>query len=563
MNAISFYGAARPRPRIRFLESAKDIVESQESDDLEIVLLPPESADQGIDSDEEGNDNILNEECLPNKIAGKVEVHGGDFEDEEVDTNPRRILWRKSDNVTLGNPEEVQKSNEVFIHGGKSMYEIFLLFFSHAMITLLVDQTNLYATRDKDMANFGVDHAEMRKFLGLLLISGYHSLPSEKDYWSTAEDLEARIFSKTMSRDLFRSIKACLHIADNHNLAQSKVAKILPLLDLLKANCQQFGVFHKSLSIDESMVPYRGLHSAKQYIKGKPVKFGYKLWMLCSSDGFPYNFEIYCGKDSSRTSPLGSHVVKNMLGPVPNKSQHIVFFDNFFTSHTLLTDLAAENVRACGTIRDNRTGRCPLMSKKDCQKKPRGTFDFRSDGSVVCVKWNDNCPVTVASNYCGVNPIQKVERRVKNEQKIVDQPFLIKMYNQEMGGIDVCDKLLSSYRPRLRFRKWWWNLFSHIVNLSVVAAFKFYNHINSDGMSHIVFRRGIARALIKVECPRKRLGGRTAPPSKAVRFDGINHNLESVSQGRCALCKRNTRLCCVKCGKRLHRLCSKLYLKKK
>ena len=108
-----------------------------------------------------------------------------------------------------------------------------------------------------------------------------------------------------------------------------------------------------------------------------------------------------------------------------------------------------------------------------------------------------------------------------------------------------------------------WNLFAHIVNLSVVAAFKFYNHINSDGVSHIVFKREIARALIKVKCPRKRLGGWTAPPSKAVRFDGINHNLESVSQGRCALCKKNTRLCCVKCGKRLYRLCSKLYYKKK
>ena len=211
MNAISFYGAARPRPRIRFLTSAKDIVESQESDDLEIVLLPPESADQGFDSDEEGNDTILNEECLPYEIAGEVEVHGGDFEDEEVDTNPRRILWRKSNDVTLGKPEEVQKSNEVFIHGGKSIYKIFLLFFSDPMITLLVDQTNLYATRDKNMASFGVDHAEMRKFLGLLLIRGYHSLRSEKDYWSTAEDLEAPIFSKTMSRDRFRSIKACLH----------------------------------------------------------------------------------------------------------------------------------------------------------------------------------------------------------------------------------------------------------------------------------------------------------------------------------------------------------------
>ena len=93
------------------------------------MLLSPESADQGIDSDEEGNDKILNKKCLPDEIAGEVEVHGGDFEDEEVDINPRRILWRKSDDVTLGNPEEVQKSNEVFIHGGKSMYEIFFYSF--------------------------------------------------------------------------------------------------------------------------------------------------------------------------------------------------------------------------------------------------------------------------------------------------------------------------------------------------------------------------------------------------------------------------------------------------
>ena len=198
--------------------------------------------------------------------------------------------------------------------------KLFLCFFSDSMISLLVEQTNLYATRDKNMQTFKTNDAEMRKFLGLLLISGYHNLPSEADYWSTAEDLEAPIFSSIMARDRFRVIKSCLHIADYHNLAQSKVAKILPLLELLRTNSQQFGVFHKNLSIDESMVPYLGLHSAKQYIKGKPIKFGYKLWMLCSSDECPYNFEIYCGKDESRTNPLGTHVAEKMLSPVTNPS---------------------------------------------------------------------------------------------------------------------------------------------------------------------------------------------------------------------------------------------------
>ena len=135
-------------------------------------------------------------------------------------------------------------------------------------------------------------------------------------------------------------------------------------------------MFHKNLGIDESMVPYCGVHSAKPYVKGKPVRFGYKLWMLCSSNEYPYNLEIYCGKDESRTNPLGTHVVEKMLSPVTNPSQHVVFFDNFFTSHTLLTNLAGENVWACGAIRDNRTNHCPLISKKDYEKTAQRDIRF-------------------------------------------------------------------------------------------------------------------------------------------------------------------------------------------
>ena len=102
------------------------------------------------------------------------------------------------------------------------------------MIDLIVEQTILYANRDKNMNNFKTDQNEMKKFLGLIIISGYHSLPSENDLWSTADDRIMPIFSSTMSKDRFRLMKRYLHIADNSSLAQSKVAKILPLYELLK-----------------------------------------------------------------------------------------------------------------------------------------------------------------------------------------------------------------------------------------------------------------------------------------------------------------------------------------
>ena len=51
------------------------------------------------------------------------------------------------------------------------------------------------------MQTFKTNDVEMRRFLGLLLISRYHNLLSKADYWSTAENLEAPIFSNIMARD--------------------------------------------------------------------------------------------------------------------------------------------------------------------------------------------------------------------------------------------------------------------------------------------------------------------------------------------------------------------------
>lgn len=117
----------------------------------------------------------------------------------------------------------------------------------------------------------------------------------------------------------------------------------------------------------------------------------------------------------------------------------------------MLTELVEKGIRACGTVRKGRTGKCPLPSKKNVEKQEQGYFDYKSDGTVLYGRWNDNSTVTVASNDYGVNPIQTVERRVKGvSKKSAFQPHLIKMYSKGMGGVDVCDRMLASYRPRLR-----------------------------------------------------------------------------------------------------------------
>ena len=53
----------------------------------------------------------------------------------------------------------------------------------------------------------------------------------------------------------------------------------------------------------------------------------------------------------------------------------------------LITTLKAKFVKALGTIRENRTEKCPLISNDALKKQGRGNYDFKTDtkhGVLVC-----------------------------------------------------------------------------------------------------------------------------------------------------------------------------------
>jgi len=153
----------------------------------------------------------------------------------------------------------------------------------------------------------------------LFLVTTHYPM---RHYWSNQPDLRLPLVSDAMSSKRFIETKRYLHIADNRHLQTgNKAAKVLPLYNSLNQNLVQFEIWHSSLSIDESMVPYFGRHSIKIFIRGKPIRFGYRLWCLCGPDGFPYHMKIYTGKDEQDSSqPLGSRVVNHMVDVIETSS---------------------------------------------------------------------------------------------------------------------------------------------------------------------------------------------------------------------------------------------------
>ena len=220
------------------------------------------------------------------------------------------------------------------------------------------------------------------------------------------------------------------------------------------------------------------------------------------------------------------------------------------------------NLRSTGTVRDGRTGSASLDDKKKFIKGDRGMHQYTCDGNVCIVRWSDNNVVTCASNFDTVFPLKTVNRHVKGkkDKTAIPQPLMIANYTSGMGGVDLMDRLLSAYRPTIKGKKWWWNLFVNAINLAVVAAWRLHCYTSepSATISHLEFRREITLGLMK-SSTRQRLGGPTAPVVGSVRYDGVQHYMESTSQGRCAWCSKNTTKKCTKCNKRLHALCFELY----
>lgn len=62
----------------------------------------------------------------------------------------------------------------------------------------------------------------------------------------------------------------------------------------------------QDISIDErSMVPYYGRHSSKQFIRGKPIRFGFKVWCLNSRLGYLIQCDPYQGSSATYNADLG------------------------------------------------------------------------------------------------------------------------------------------------------------------------------------------------------------------------------------------------------------------
>ena len=211
---------------------------------------------------------------------------------------------------------------------------------------------------------------------------GTSHFPRLKKHWSLKRGTRIPAIADAMPLNRFFRLHSHIHVIDTNKKPEYDVRlrKVRQLFHRVNSRCQEVKQ-EEFYSIDEVMIPFTGKLNIKQYVRGKPLLWGVKLFLLCTSDDLVTNLLDYQVKTTSinedyKSFGLGASVVLQLASILPRQCNYKLTFGNFFTSLPLV-----RHSYCLGTITNNRIEKCPLSSEKVLKDRGRVSYDYRQDDS--------------------------------------------------------------------------------------------------------------------------------------------------------------------------------------
>lgn len=578
-----------------------DLELSDEEDNVsnELIEFSEMDDNQEVQNDFDDFDEVSNFELNLNEPEILININLNNINKPFTIILKKSIKWMckplKQKVINLRELEPVVYPSEI-----PSPIEYFMRYFTEEAFTEMATYTNIYAVQQNTSNWINTTASEMKIFVGIHTMMGILSFPRARMYWE--HEFRINIIADSMSRNRFFELRTHFHVINNEEVSPTntdKFIKVRPLFDYLKNRFYQLPI-ERNISIDEQMVPFKGKLACKQYMRGKPNPWGIKMFLMCGSSGIVYDFIMFQGKstgldiNAQNVFGQGGAIVMQFAERL-KQNTHFVYFDNYFTSYNLLSELADRKIFAAGTVRVSRFANPPLISDKVLSKIGRGTsFEVTgtSEGQrneIGLIKWFDNKGVVVGSNLISSGNPEIIKRWDKKNKEFIhiERPEIIGLYNKSMGGVDVHDQLVSFYRIFIKSRKWTLRLVAHSFDMASVNSWLEYkrdalhhNTQRNDTADLLEFKERLAKTLITIGktqtfTPTRKRGRPSNSPSPvpepaAKRLktkprcvdshpyietitDGLNHmptfdDKENSTRCKYGSCKFKTKVYCTKCN---------------
>ena len=409
---------------------------------------------------------------------------------------------------------------------------------------------NRLGTRSRFANWIPVTATEMEGFFAIIVNMGIIQIPNIEAYWSTSWTSEISFFSKVLRRDRFQQIFWLLHVShDDIVVPVARINKVKALLDLLIPNFQASYNPSRDVSVDETMVGFRGRFGAKQYLPNKPTKYGVKAFTLAdSSHGYVLNILLYTGKDTLanassqyKDQSQPAQVVLHLAEPYLDQGRH-VFTDRYYTSIPLTKALSDRSTAFTGTVMKNRADLPDEIRSKSFKLKDDEIVAYRTD-RLLAMGWRaaQKKPVIMLSSEEPAKVVTVHNRRGQDVRK----PQVVHHYNQSMNGVDIADQCCVYYSFIRKSKKWWRKVFFWLLEVTVVNSYTLHKIVSPQKLTHLEYRQRTLEALaMRHICsapprpgpgrPRKR--PRQSSSGDPERLNGRPHFLAKRQSRECVVC---------------------------
>ena len=270
-----------------------------------------------------------------------------------------------------------------------------------------------------------------------------------------------------------------------NNKTKSKTHMLDEFFATLTERFSTFSTAGNCFAIDESMIPWYGRYCPiRVYIKGKPYKYGMKLWQLCDwPSGYCRELKLYPGRgdkwefeteESMQGWTYAERVVLCLTKDLPRGCFFTV--DRNFMTPKLAGYMKNERgMYVTGTMKRNVKYIDKSLLFKKSVTVPRGFYTWSEDETtgVTQTCWMDREAVPMCSGgfgawVCGADRLTSKgdpgevlppngKKKVKSKQ--MKAPHMSLIYNSTMWTVDVDDfqslNAGTSWERGCRSRCWW------------------------------------------------------------------------------------------------------------
>jgi hypothetical protein len=416
--------------------------------------------------------------------------------EEKEEEEEKNDGWSREDNDVRAPQYHGVSGRTVVSAAAQSPLQYLQLFLPPETMALFAQYTTDYAqhiTRDREWSTTA---EELYAFVAAHIYMGICDLPSLHMYWS--EEWGQPELTQLFSRHRFEELLRFFQVVplQDHIQSQHPLARIRSFANSLNARFPQCFTPSQYMTIDETMIGFKGRSAIKQYIPSKPHKWGYKVYCL-ASESYLLRFEIYEGKElhPSPEGPVHDLVIR-LMTPYQHKG-FILFTDQWFTSPTLLNSLRDRGIRLCGSVGRRRSG-LPRFNDADVKHMARGDSMKRTKEDMTLVVWKDQKAMHLLFNHVSSHKLNSLKRwGVDGDRISLSCPQAIHDYFFHARSVDVIGQLHYSYlmgrkSKRSLSRLIWW-----AIDMCIINAFILFRLTHAK-VPHLQFRQQLMHELMNL-----------------------------------------------------------------